>query len=329
MENKTEFFLYVVFGFIIILSLVIDLGFIHKQSSSIKQKEATIQSLIWVLLSGCFGLFIYFWYDPNGDTDSLTSTIEYYSAYLTEYALSMDNIFIILLIVRYFKIKDIYLHKVLFWGILGAVFFRGIFIFVGAYVIHEFHYVLYLFALILMYSGVKLMKEDTGAEKEFDGERNFILRMCKKYLHFSESDGDGNFFIRKKNKIYFTTLFLAIILVETTDIVFAVDSIPAAFGISEDEFIIYTSNIFAVLGLRSMFFLLSNIIDKFHLLSKALAVILILVGTKMLIHDIVLIDRWHLESRFIAIVSFSVIISLLLISIVLSILFPKKAIVEK
>lgn len=348
MENKTELFLYAAFGLIITLFLIIDLGIIHKQSHTIKPKEATIQSLIWIFISGCFGLFIYFWY-KSPKTDPLTSTIEYYSAYLTEYALSMDNIFIILLIVRYFKIKDAYLHKVLFWGILGAIFFRGVFIFVGAYVIQQFHYILYLFGIILIYSGIKIMKEDNGEEKEFDGDKNFIFRICKKYMRFTQSDGEGNFFIKQGGKIYFTTLFLAIILVETTDIVFAVDSIPAAFGISENEFIIYTSNIFAVLGLRSMFFLLSNIIDKFHLLPKALSIILMFVGTKMIINDFIVKGKYndfifkkindfivngnyndfilkekYLEPKTIAIVSFLVIISLLLLSILLSIFFPKK-----
>src|SRR5688572_8540053 len=202
--------------------------------------------------------------------------VEYFSAYLTEYALSVDNIFVILLILKYFKVDETYYHKVLFWGILGAIVFRAIFIFVGAYFIHRFHWILYIFGVFLIYSGIKIYFED-GDEK-IEPEKNPILKLCRKYLPITAGDQGGKFFFRENGKFAFTPLFLVIILIETTDVIFAIDSIPAAFAITQNEFLIYTSNIFAVMGLRAMFFLLAGIIDRFYLLQKGLSIILFFIG---------------------------------------------------
>jgi tellurite resistance protein TerC len=260
------------------------------------------------VISTLFGIFIYF-YEPSG----IDAAFSYFSAYLTEYALSVDNIFVILLILKYFSVKEEYYHDILFWGILGAVVFRGFFIFVGAVLIEQFHAILYVFGVFLIYSGIKIYFEDS--DDKIDPEKNPILRLCKKYLPMSAEDFGGRFMVFKP-KLMFTPLFLVVVLIETTDLIFAVDSIPAAFAITTNPFLIYTSNIFAVLGLRAMFFLLAGIIDKFYLLQKGLSIILFFIGAKMLL------DMFDIEIPIE--LSFTVIVVTLALSIVFSVLIPKK-----
>ncbi len=307
---KEETILFGIFAVIIILFLVLDLGLFHKQAHKISTRTALYQSIFWVIVSTLFGVFILL-YDESGTEGA----VQYFSAYLTEYALSVDNIFVILLILKYFKVNEAYYHKVLFWGILGAIVFRGIFIFVGTFLIEQFHWILYIFGVFLVYSGIRIYFED-GDEK-IEPEKNPILKFCKKYLPMSNDDHGGNFVIRQNNKLLFTPLFLVIVLIETTDLIFAVDSIPAAFAITQNPFLIYTSNIFAVMGLRAMFFLLAGIIDKFYLLQKGLSIILFFIGAKMLL------DIWHIEVN--VYLSFAVIIVTLTLSIVFSVLIPRKA----
>jgi tellurite resistance protein TerC len=317
--NEREVILFAIFGTIIILFLVLDLGLFHKQARKISTRSALYQSIFWVTVSTLFGYFIYV-YDESG----AVGAVEYFSAYLTEYALSVDNIFVILLILKYFRVDEAYYHKILFWGILGAIVFRAVFIFVGAYLIHKFHWILYIFGVFLIYSGIRIYFED-GDEK-IEPEKNPVLKFCKKYLPVSTNDQGGKFFIREDGKFYFTPLFLVIVLIETTDLIFAVDSIPAAFAITQNEFLIYTSNIFAVMGLRAMFFLLSGIIDKFYLLQKGLSIILFFVGAKMLLE--IMKDEFpdftekYVENPYL---SFSIIITILASSIIFSILVPRKS----
>lgn len=308
-NSDQETLLFAVFALIIGVFLVLDLGLFHKQAKKISTKSALYQSIFWVFISTLFGFFIYV-YDPSG----AVGTVEYFSAYLTEYALSVDNIFVILLILKYFKVKEEYFHKTLFWGILGAIVFRGVFIFVGAYFIHRFEWILYVFGVFLIYSGIRIYFED-GDEK-IEPEKNPIMRLCRKYLPMTEDDHGGKFMTRINGALKFTPLFLVIVLIETTDLIFAVDSIPAAFAITTNEFLIYTSNIFAVMGLRAMFFLLAGIIDKFYLLQKGLSIILFFIGAKMLMEIIDL----HVNVY----ASFSVIIATLTLSIVFSIIIPRK-----
>ena len=308
-HSQAETILFGVFAVIIIAFLLIDLGVFNKTAHKITTKSALYQSMFWVFISTVFGVFIYM-YDEGGSAASF----EYFSAYLTEYALSVDNIFVILLILKYFAVKEEYYHNVLFWGILGAVVFRGIFIFVGALLIAKFHWILYVFGVFLIYSGIKIYFEDS--DEKIDPEKNPIMRLCKKYLPMTSDDHGGRFVVRKP-KLMFTPLFLVIVLIETTDLIFAVDSIPAAFAITQNEFLIYTSNIFAVLGLRAMFFLLAGIIDKFYLLQKGLSIILFFIGAKMLME----IFDMHVPVQL----SFAVIVATLTLSIVFSILVPKKA----
>jgi len=307
---EEEAILFGIFAVIIVLFLVLDLGLFHKQAHKISTKSALYQSIFWVVVSTLFGVFILF-YDESGTEGA----VQYFSAYLTEYALSVDNIFVILLILKYFKVNETYYHKVLFWGILGAIVFRGVFIFVGTFLIEKFHWILYVFGVFLVYSGIRIYFED-GDEK-IDPEKNPVLKFCKRYLPMSHSDHGGNFVVREHGKLMFTPLFLVIVLIETTDLIFAVDSIPAAFAITQNPFLIYTSNIFAVMGLRAMFFLLAGIIDKFYLLQKGLSVILFFIGAKMLL------DIWHIHVN--VYLSFTVIVVTLTLSIVFSVLIPRKA----
>lgn len=305
--NERETILFGVFAFIIILFLVLDLGLFHKTARRTTTKSALYQSIFWVIISTLFGFFIYRY-------DGADHAVEYFSAYLTEYALSVDNIFVILLILKYFQVKEEYFHKVLFWGILGAIVFRGIFIFLGAYFIHQFHAILYGFGVLLIYSGVRIYFED-GDEK-IEPEKNPIMKLCKRYLPLSKEEHPGSFIVRENSKIVFTPLFLVIVLIETTDLIFAVDSIPAAFAITQNEFLVYTSNIFAVMGLRAMFFLLAGIIDKFYLLQKGLSIILFFIGAKMLLEIF--------DINVGVYTSFSVIIATLTLSIVFSVIVPRK-----
>ena len=308
-NSQSETILFGVFAAVIIVFLLLDLGIFNKQAHKITTKSALYQSIFWVLVSTVFGFLIYI--KDEGGADA---ALEYFSAYLTEYALSVDNIFVILLILKYFSVKEEYYHNILFWGILGAVFFRGIFIFVGALLIAKFHWILYIFGVFLIYSGIKIYFGD-GDEK-IDPEKNPILRICRKYLPITTVDLGGKFMGRVEGKFMFTTLFLIIILIETTDLIFAVDSIPAAFAITQNEFLIYTSNIFAVMGLRAMFFLLAGVIDKFYLLQKGLSIILFFIGAKMLLE----IFDIHVHVGL----SFMVIILTLTLAIVFSIIIPKK-----
>jgi tellurite resistance protein TerC len=324
-EISSEAFLYGVFSLVIVVFLLIDLGFLNKSAHRITTQSALKQSIFWVLVSSAFGFLIYLFYDPSVDPTISSSTdamVEYFSAYLTEKALSVDNIFVILLILKYFNVKEEYYHNILFWGILGALVFRGVFIFIGAILVGQFHWILYGFGVLLIYSGVKIYFGDS--DEKIDPEKNMVLRFCKKYLPFSQSDDGGRFVTRLNGKFMFTPLFLVIILIETTDLLFAIDSIPAAFAITQNEFLIYTSNIFAVLGLRAMFFLLAGIIDKFYLLQKGLSIILFFIGAKMLL-ELGEYFGWpdsitHIKPEL----SFSIIIVTLTLSIIFSVIIPAK-----
>ncbi|WMN07764.1 TerC/Alx family metal homeostasis membrane protein [Marivirga arenosa] len=306
--NNTEHILYTVFAVVIIIFLIFDLGFFNKKAKKVSLKSAAYQSVFWVVISIAFGYLIYRFY---GGTVVM---LEFFSAYVAEYALSVDNIFVILLILRYFKVDDTYYHKILFWGVLGAIIFRAIFIFLGAFLVNQFHWILYIFGAFLVYSGIKIFF--SKEEDDLDPEKNLIIQFARKYLRITKGNFSGKFIIRRGRAILFTPLFLVILLVESTDLIFAVDSIPAVFAISQNEFILYTSNIFAILGLRAKFFLLAGIIDRFYLLQKGLSFILIFIGAKMLL------EIFHIHINTFA--SFTVIFSTLLLSILLSLLIPQK-----
>jgi len=296
-----------VFGLLIVGFLVVDLGFFNKTSHKVSFRSALYQSIFWVVVSVIFGFFIYFLMDKN-------TAVEFFSAYVTEKMLSVDNLFVIMLIFSYFNIEEKYHHRVLFWGILGAIVFRAIFILVGSYIISQFHWVLYIFGAILLYTGIKLLNDKK--EEHIDFKKSKVVKFLHKILPFTDSHHGGKFFLQEKGKFYFTSLFLVVALVEATDIIFAVDSIPAVFSISQNPFVVFTSNIFAIMGLRALFFLLEHVLHRFHHLQKGLAFILLFIGAKMLVG----IFGIHISS----IISFGVIMLALCASMVLSILFPKK-----
>jgi tellurite resistance protein TerC len=319
--GQNEGLLFGVFAIVIVLFLVVDLGVFNKKHHKISQKEALQQSIFWVLVSVAYGLVIYFFGEGKA------STLEYFSAYVTEKALSVDNIFVILLILRYFKVKEEYYHNILFWGILGAIVFRAIFIFVGALLIAQFHWILYVFGFFLVYSGIKIFNDNEDMQVE--PEKNGLLKFVRRFLPMSTGDHGGKFTAIENGKRVFTPLFLVIVLIESTDLIFAVDSIPAAFAITRNEFVIYTSNIFAVMGLRAMFFLLANVLDRFYLLQKGLSIVLIFIGAKMLLEmEIIqsalgaLLNVEHVHIPIF--LSFGIIMAALTLSIVLSLVFPKK-----
>ena len=305
--QSPQWVLYLFFGFIIALFLVVDLGLLNRTAKIMSGKAALAQSLFWIAISLIFGIIIYYYYL---DTDP---ALAFFSAYITEKALSFDNMFVMLIILKYFRVEKQYYHRILTWGILGALLFRGIFIFLGFYLIDLFHDILYLFSAFLIYSGIMLFfdKEDGSIEPE----KNIIYRLAKKILPLKQGDHQGKFFVKVDGKLFFTSLFLVVLLIESSDIFFAADSIPAAFAISNDKFIIYTSNIFAVLGLRALFFLLSSVIDKFYLLQKGVSLILVFIGVKLMM------DLFGFELP--PFLSFSVILFLLGSAVLASIVIPR------
>jgi tellurite resistance protein TerC len=263
---------YLIFGGALILALAFDLGLLSKKGSVVTMKKALLQTFFWVILAFAFGIFIYIY-------DGQQSALEYLSAYLMEWSLSIDNIFVFILIFSFFSVKEEFFGRVLLIGILLAVLFRIIFITAGIELVTRFSWLLYLFGAILIYTGLTMFF--AKKEESADLEKNKVYRFLKRILPLIAEDGNGRMTIRRNGKKYYTTIFVVIVLLATTDIVFALDSIPAVFGITQDRLVIYTSNIFAVLGLRSLFFLLKGAVDKFRYLPKGIATVLVFVGLKM------------------------------------------------
>ena len=263
---------YLIFGTALILALVFDLGLLSKKGAVVTLRKALIQTFFWVTLALAFGIFIFIY-------DGHQKALEYLSAYLMEWSLSIDNIFVFILIFSFLKIHEEFFGRVLLIGILLAVLFRIIFITAGIELVSRFSWLLYIFGAILIYTGLTMFF--SKKEEEEDLEKNRVYRFLKYFLPLVPEDGNGKLTIRKNGKKFYTTIFVVIVLLATTDIVFALDSIPAVFGITQDRLVIYTSNIFAVLGLRSLFFLLRGAVDKFRFLPKGIATVLVFVGLKM------------------------------------------------
>lgn len=264
---------YVTFGALLVLALVFDLGLLSKKTSHITIKKALWQTIFWVSLALMF--FGFMWWE-NGRTLAL----EYLSAYLMEWSLSIDNIFVFILLFSFFGVKEQYYARVLLIGILMAIVFRMAFIAVGIELVKQFEWILYIFGGILVYTGITMFK--AKHDEMIDINENKVYRMLKRMLPLVPDDGEGKWVVRRNNKRYYTSLFVVVIMLATTDIVFALDSIPAVFAISQEPLVIYTSNIFAVLGLRSLFFLLKGASNKFAHLQQGIAIILVFIGCKML-----------------------------------------------
>ncbi|MDB5087536.1 MAG: hypothetical protein JWR09_1530 [Mucilaginibacter sp.] len=340
-------------GFIvfILLMLAIDLGLFAKTDKPVSLKQAGIMSAVWIALAlGFYVLILKFGHllhhidsfaalqqinidhfhrlklNPNDFAGSLelyrkNLGLEFITGYVVEYALSVDNIFVIVLVFTAFGVNPKYYHKVLFWGIIGAVLMRFAFIFLGSALITHFHWILYLFGAFLVYTGVSMFI-NRNQEKNIDPENHKIVKLASRFFAVHPKFEGDKFFIKIDGKKLITPLFLVLLIIEVTDLVFAVDSIPAIFSITKDAYIVFFSNIFAILGLRSMFFLLVNIIDKFHYLKVGLAVLLAFIGLKMLAANYV--DRIGLTTGR----SLLIILAILVISIVASLVFPKKKVAK-
>ncbi|WP_153796000.1 TerC/Alx family metal homeostasis membrane protein [Foetidibacter luteolus] len=264
---------YLVFGIVLTAALIFDLGLISKKNKTVTIKAALQQTFFWVALALAF--FIFLWFEQGQST-----ALEYLSAYLMEWSLSIDNIFVFILIFTSFAVKEKYYPRALLIGILMAILFRIVFITVGVALVERFTWILYIFGAFLLYTGYKMFT--AGKDEEFDPHDSKVYKFLKSFLPLVPNDGGGKYIIRQNGRPFYTTLFVVVIMLASIDLVFALDSIPAVMGISRDKLVIYTSNIFAVLGLRSLFFLLRGAVSKFDYLQQGIAIVLVFIGLKML-----------------------------------------------
>jgi tellurite resistance protein TerC len=295
---------WLIFGSLVFFALFLDLFVFHRKPHKVSVKESLLFSAFWVIIGLGFGVYV--WY-AKGEK-ALT---EYITGYLLEKALSLDNIFVFILIFSYFQIPEKYRHKVLFWGVFGAIIMRAIFIFAGIKLVERFDWITYIFGLILIVSAVKLLSTE---DKAFNPEDTLVYKIAKRLLPMRPDPQGGSFFIKEDRKIYATPMFLALLFVESSDVMFAIDSVPAILSISKDPFVVYTSNIFAILGLRSLYFAASAVLSLFHYLHYGLAFILGFIGVKMLISDF-----YHIP----VFVSLLLIVSSILLSILASLVKKK------
>jgi tellurite resistance protein TerC len=293
------------FNIFVFIMLALDLGVFHRHTHKVPVKEAVTWTFIWILLAMAFMGIIYI---DLGKTRAL----EFLTGYVIEYSLSVDNIFVFILIFSFFQVDEKYQHKILFWGILGALIMRGIFIFTGVALINRFHSIIYIFGGFLIFTGIRMLFK---SDEKVDPDKNPVVRFFKKFLPVSHETHEGKFFIKVGNSRLATPLFLVLLIIESSDLIFAVDSIPAILAITTDTFIVYTSNIFAILGLRSLYFAISGIMGYFRFLKVGLAFILSFVGLKMCVSGFFEIP---------IITSLVVILAILIISIAASVLIKKK-----
>lgn len=300
------------FNALILVLLALDLGVFNRKAHAVSVREALGWSALWVTLAVSFGLWV-------GHSMGRQAMLEFYAGYLVEQALSVDNLFVFILIFGYFKIPPSMQHRVLFWGILGALIMRGLMIGAGAALLAQFHWIIYVFGAFLVYTGFKMA---FGGETEIEPEANPVIRFVRRLFPITAKFRGEHFFVREPLtpggpvRLIATPLFVVLALVETTDVVFAVDSIPAIFGVTRNPFLVYTSNVFAILGLRSMYFVLSGVITKFHLLKYGLALVLSFVGVKMLLSELYPLGIG---------LSLGVVATTLVGSIVLSLIIPAPA----
>lgn len=278
--------LWVVFNLFVLGMLALDLGVFHRKSHAVSGKEALIWSIVWISLALLFNAGIYFYWDkfmPDSSYTNKDAALAFFTGYLIEKSLSVDNIFVFILIFSFFAVPAAYQHHVLFWGILGALLMRGALILVGAALLHEFHWIIYIFGGFLIFTGIRMALH---RNEEIHPENNALIKLVKRIMPVTENYEGDKFFIRRAGKWIATPLLLVLLVIESTDLIFAVDSIPVIFAVTDNSFIVYTSNVFAILGLRSLYFLLANIMDKFQYLKLGLAVVLSFVGIKMVLVDI-------------------------------------------
>jgi len=304
--------IYVWLGFLAFvgLMLIVDLGFFNRHEHEIKIKEALIWSAVWISLSLIFNLGIYYFLGRE-------KALEFLTGYLIEKSLSVDNLFVFIMLFSFFNVNPKYQHKVLFWGILGAMVMRAIFIFAGVALIIKFHWIIYIFGVFLIFTGIKML---FNKEEKVKPEKNPLVRLFKKLMPVTNEMHDSKFFVKINYKTFATPLFIALIVIEFTDLIFAVDSIPAILAISHDTFIIFTSNVFAILGLRALYFALAGMTAYFYYLKYGLSFILIFVGIKMSISSYYQIPMEY---------SLLIIVGVLVLCVLTSVIFPQKNEKEK
>jgi tellurite resistance protein TerC len=283
------------FFIVILIFLTLDLGVFNKTPHIISTKEASKWTSIWVTLSFLFSGVIYWIYDNSyianpDDLKPLAASIKFITGYLIELSLSVDNIFVIAIIFSAFKIPQKYQHRVLFWGILGAIIFRGLMIFFGVMLINKFFWTTYVFGFFLIFTAMKMLF--SSEDEKFEPKKSFVFKSLKKIMPISNHIDQEHFFVKRRHITAATPLFVALVVIEVMDVVFAIDSVPAILAITSDPFLVFSSNIFAILGLRSMYFFLANMLQKFSYLEFSLIAILSFVGLKMLLHEIVEIPEW-------------------------------------
>jgi tellurite resistance protein TerC len=295
---------WIVFNAAILVLLFIDLTVVSRKHRAVPFKQALLMSAFWIGLAMAFAVFVHQWFGAN-------KSLEFLTGYVLEEALSVDNLFVFILLFAYFKVPPEEEKTVLFWGIIGALIMRGVFIVAGVALVQRFHWILYIFGIFLIWTGIQLMR---GGDEEQDPSRNIVLKFCRRFLPLTDSYEGKSFFVRREGKVLFTPLFVVLLVVETTDILFATDSIPAILAITRDPFIVYTSNVFAILGLRSMYFALAGMMKLFHYLNYGLSVVLIFIGAKMLLPE-----RYHVPTW----AALAVVAGVLGLSVLASVLFPK------
>lgn len=297
---------YVWAGFLlfVLLMLALDLGVFHRKSHEVKIKEALAWSAVWISLALIFNVGVYFYLGKE-------KAIEFLTGYVIEKSLSVDNLFVFIMVFSYFNVDTKYQHKVLFWGILGALVMRAIFIFAGVALIQQFHWIIYVFGAFLIFTGVKMLVQKN---EEVSPDKNPLVRLFKRFFPVTDSMHGDRFFVKINAKTVATPLFIVLLIIEFTDLIFAVDSIPAILAISTDTFIIFTSNVFAILGLRALYFALAGIAKLFYYLKYGLSAILVFVGIKMVIAGFFKIPVMY---------SLLIIVSILTLSILASVIFPR------
>lgn len=297
---------WILFNLFVVAMLALDLGVFHRPGHPVKFREAVIWSFVWIALALAFAVIVFFW---HGRRESL----EFITGYVIELSLSVDNLFVFLLIFRFFKVPPADQHKVLFWGIVGALVMRGVFIFAGVTLMSRFHWIIYIFGAFLVYSGARLMFQD---DEGIEPEKNPVLKLFRKWIPVTP-DYEGDKFLVRRPGLMATPLLVVLVVVETTDLIFATDSIPAVLAITLNGFIVYTSNVFAILGLRSMYFALAGMMKVFHYLHYGLSIVLMFIGAKMLVSH-----YYDIPTEM----ALGVVGGVLLISVLASLVFPKKSV---
>ncbi len=306
--------LWIGFNAFVLAMLALDLGVFHRHSHEVSVKEALIWSGIWIACAMVFNVLLYFfwnWMSPGSSYSNGEAAMAFLTGYLIEKSLSIDNIFVFVLIFTYFAVPSKYQHRVLFWGVLGALIMRGVMIALGAVLIKEFHWVIYIFGAFLVFTGIKMAFH---RNEEIHPEKNPLIRLFRRLMPVTEQFEGDKFFVRRAGVLMATPLFLVLLMVETSDLIFAVDSIPAIFAVTQDPFLVYTANVFAILGLRSLYFVLAGMVHKFHYLKLGLAVVLTFVGVKMLLID----TAFKIPTA----VSLLVVVLVIVLSIIASLLRP-------